>query len=91
MGNTQLQKLEKQREALNKKIAEQKRKNDYRRRYLIGMVIEKAIADKKINPQSLKEHAKLYVKKQADRELLNLTSLENIKVQEEPQNNSQHQ
>ena len=80
MGQSQLQKLEKQREALTKKITEQKRKIEYRRRYLLGMVIEKAIADKRINPQYLKEYAKVYIKKKADRELLDIPPIENKSV-----------
>ena len=79
MGLSQLEKLEKQREALSKKIAEEKRKVDSRRRYLLGMVVEKAIADKRMNPQYIKGYAEAYVKNKTDRELLELPILEAVR------------
>ena len=72
MGYSQLQKLEAQREALSRKIAEQKRKVNGRRKYLIGEAFEKAVADGKIGADVLKRYVNYYIKNKNDRELLEL-------------------
>lgn len=79
MGHSQLQKLEKQREALSKRIAEEKRKVNGRRKYLIGEAFEKAVADGKIGADVIQRLTSHYIKNKADRELLGLPLGENLK------------
>ncbi len=69
---TKLQKLEEQRDLLNKKILEEKKNSNKRMKILLGDALLKAIDEGAVNKEFKEKLLNKYVRNKADREFLRI-------------------
>lgn len=85
------QKIEKLQEQLNRiksQLAEEKKKEDTRRKILLGTAFTKAIEDKVIKPEYVTQVLNKYLVSKSDREFMGLKALpENRHIQNNAQEN----
>ena len=72
---TKIAKLEEQLESIRRKLQDEKRKIDTRKKILVGSAFLKAVEEQKIKPEVMTSLLNQYIKNKHDRELLGLSKI----------------
>ena len=91
MSTKNINRLQEQLEALKRKLSEEKRKIDTRKKILVGSAFLKAVEEQKIKPEVMTSLLNQYIKKPHDREILGLTEINNNSDNTYNHSNNEHQ